>query len=376
MTATLQKFALQAGVAESKIDRDKGQMRDVSLIAFGPALGHGSFVDDTSLQTVLDSVDDDRLPAYITHRGAIFEDRLTREVGYFDNFRIEGGRVLANFQAFDSFKDDESRRFNRLFELAETMPNRFGLSIVFSGRLAWATTQGDVEFDYDDTERPDNAIFVDPSIRVSEVNSADFVDQPAANAKGLFTKIDKPAKNMTKPELEQFVKELEKDKAELSASFASIETERDELSAKLETANKEIADGKTSGDQLSAKVTELEAEVTRLESEASDALAKQKLAEDALAESTEKLTTLQAESETTVKALNAAKAEATKLQKVIDGQSPLNSQPEGQDEGDQARVYSKDERNKIVSEFAKENGISEHIAVLKLGRLRPELWNR
>jgi hypothetical protein len=376
MTATLQKFALQAGVAESKIDRDKGQMRDVSLIAFGPALGHGSFVDDTSLQTVLDSVDDDRLPAYITHRGAIFEDRLTREVGYFDNFRIENGRVLANFQAFDSFKDDESRRFNRLFELAETMPNRFGLSIVFSGRLAWATTQGDVEFDYDDTERPDNAIFVDPSIRVSEVNSADFVDQPAANAKGLFTKIDKPAKNMTKPELEQFVKELEKDKAELSASFASIETERDELSAKLETANKEIADGKTSGDQLSAKVTELEAEVTRLQSEASDALAKQKLAEDALAESTEKLTTLQAESETTVKALNAAKAEAAKLQKVIDGQSPLNSQPEGQDEGDQARVYSKDERNKIVSEFAKENGISEHIAVLKLGRLRPELWNR
>ena len=126
------------------------------------------------------------LPAYITHRGAIFDDRLTREIGMFYNFRIEGDRLVGDFQAFDSFREDESKKFNRLFELAEKMPERFGLSIVFSATTVWATEDGDVAT----IERPDNALFDFPSIRVDEVSSADFVDQPAANQRGLFSKID------------------------------------------------------------------------------------------------------------------------------------------------------------------------------------------
>ena len=181
-------FAFNAvGIEQSQIDRESGTMIGVSLISTGPAIGHGLYVDQRSLETIEDELDDSKLPAYITHRGALFEDRLTREVGMFTNFRIEGDRLLGDFQAFESFREDDGRKFNRLFELAEKMPERFGLSIVFSATSAWATPGGDIEID----EKPEDAMFEFPSIRVEEVSSADFVDAPAANQRGLFSQIDK-----------------------------------------------------------------------------------------------------------------------------------------------------------------------------------------
>ena len=119
-------------ISESKIDKESGKMFGVSLISVGEALGHELFVDDDSLDTILTAIDGEKIPAYITHRGALFEDRLTREIGMFTNFRTEGDRLMADFEAFDSFREDDARKYNRLFEMAEKMPERFGLSIVFS----------------------------------------------------------------------------------------------------------------------------------------------------------------------------------------------------------------------------------------------------
>ena len=101
-------------ISESKIDKDSGKMFGVSLISVGEALGHELFVDDDSLDTILQAIDGEKIPAYITHRGALFEDRLTREIGMFTNFRTEGDRLMADFEAFDSFREDDARKYNRL----------------------------------------------------------------------------------------------------------------------------------------------------------------------------------------------------------------------------------------------------------------------
>ena len=57
------------------------------------------------------------------------------------------------------------------------------------------------------------------------------------------------------------------------------------------------------------------------------------------------------------------------LQKLIEG-SELVQAPTG----DEVYEPSKSNRSKIISEFAKENKISEFSATLRLGKERPELF--
>ena len=337
-----------------QVDRETGRMEGVSLISVGEAKGHETFVDEDSLDTALDYLQDaERLPAYITHRGAIFDDRLTREIGIFDNFRIEGEQLKADFQAFDSFREDESRKFNRLFELAEKMPERFGLSIVFAGTKAWATDDGDMPFDPME-DIPDEANFAFPSIRVQEVSSADFVDSPAANERGLFSKIDiKPISKMTKLELSEKNDALEAEKIELSKRV-------DELTAKVEAF-----------DALSAEKDELDADLTAKEellSEKEEALAvaedEQKKLVDELAEKTE------AHDELTEK-LSTAEAEVERLKKLIDGEE---FRERNTSEDDEDYVPSREQRQKRIDEYAAEHGIEKYQAVIELSRKEPKLF--
>ena len=145
---------------------------------------------------------------------------------------------------------------------------------VFSADSAWATDVGDVDTD----DKPDDALFAFPSIRVEEVSSADFVDQPAANQRGLFDKIDtKPVYKMTKAELLELNESLEADKAQLSE-------ENHQLSVK-------VADAEAEAEALQIQLAEPEADAeveveTEIEPEAAaedeDEMAKlQKELEDA-----------------------------------------------------------------------------------------------
>lgn len=385
MSATLEqnsKFTFSATrIESSKVDKVNGVIRDVSIISFGPAVGHGSFVDQTSLQTVLTALGDDRLPAYITHRGAIFDDRLTNEIGYFDNFREDETQIRADFHTFESFREDESAKFNRLFELAETMPNRFGLSIVFYATLAWATTEGDMDFDYE-ADRPVEAIYADPSIRVTEVESADFVDKPAANATGLFRQqqIDNKEKIMTKAELEEKLKEIEVEKAQLSQANVELEST---IAGKDKTAEELQATIDDLTVQLSARTIELD-EAAKAKQEECDKYAELQTelqgVNDALAvktkeagEAVAKFEQLETESQETLSQLSQYKEKAEKFEKIINGQAPLGGQTE---EEDKSKIYTKQERDLEISKYAKEHNISEALAVLQLGKTRPELFKR
>jgi len=362
---------------DAKISRDDGTMMGVSLISVGPALGHGLYVDSKSLDTIIDELEGTKLPAYITHRGALFEDRLTREIGIFTNFRIEDDRILGDFQAFDSFREDDTRKFNRLFELAEKMPERFGLSIVFSADSAWATDVGDVEAN----EKPDDALFDFPSIRVEEVSSADFVDQPAANQKGLFDKIDtQPVYKMTKAELLELNEKLEaeknqlqEDNHQLSVKVADAEAEAEALKLQLDANSEEEKMDKHSDEMDSHYDDEME----KLQKELEDA--NEKIAslkdqiEAAEKELEEKDEAIKAESEE--KESLSAKAEelsvkVESLKKLIEGSGESFAKATDNEDYQPSR----DNRSKIIAEFAKENNISEFSATLQLGKERPELF--
>ena len=349
-------FAFNAvGIEQSQIDRESGTMIGVSLISTGPAIGHGLYVDQRSLETIEDELDDSKLPAYITHRGALFEDRLTREVGMFTNFRIEGDRLLGDFQAFESFREDDGRKFNRLFELAEKMPERFGLSIVFSATSAWATPGGDIEID----EKPEDAMFEFPSIRVEEVSSADFVDAPAANQRGLFSQIDKlTTHKMTKAELSQQNDELVAEAEQLDAKIA-------ELKAKL-AEHEEEDDGMKSLADENAKLQEeneaMKGEIEELKKKLAEHEEEMAKAAEATAEGEEQLEAARGE-------LAKKEARILELRALIKGSDPVQFTESADD-----YTPSKVNRAKVIAEYAQEHGISEFAATLRLGKEKPEIF--
>ena len=362
------KFAFSSfEIKESQVDSATGEMLGVSLISVGEASGHGLYVDDDSLQGIVELLEEQKLPAYITHSGALFEDRLTREVGMFSNFRIEEDRLIADFQAFDSFMEDDSRTFNRLFEMAEKMPEKFGLSIVFSAASVWATPDGDV----DTLEKPDNALFDFPSIRAEEVTSADFVDTPAANERGLFSKIDKPIKSkMTKLQLSELVESLELQKRELEEQVATQTDALEEHEDKDEAMNAlalekaaleaEVEGLKVELEEANSKVAELEAKLDNHYDEEKEMKAKMEEHE----EDEEKL---KKDSE---EALAAKDAEILALKSLIAGSKPVATLSEGED-----YEPSKSSRAKIISDYAKEHNMNEFSATLRLGKSRPEIFN-
>lgn len=380
------QFAFAINNADDvKVSREDGTMLGVSLISVGPALGHELYVDKKSLDTIMDELGRTKLPAYITHRGALFEDRLTREIGIFTNFRIVDDRILGDFQAFDSFREDDTRKFNRLFELAEKMPERFGLSIVFSASSAWATDVGDV----DTAEKPEDALFNFPSIRVDEVSSADFVDQPAANQKGLFDKIDtKPVYKMTKAELLELTESLEAEQKrlaeenhQLSVRVTDAEAKAEELEIQLGGHSDDEKEMDEHEDEMDEHEDEKMAELQKALDEAlaeiaslkEDVEAKEKeLAEkdEKMAEDEEKMKAVSDEKESASVKASELSVKVESLEKLIKGSGESFTRATD----DETYSPSKESRAKIISEFAKENNISEFSATLRLGKERPELF--
>ena len=401
-------------ISESKIDKDSGKMFGVSLISVGEALGHELFVDDDSLDTILQAIDGEKIPAYITHRGALFEDRLTREIGMFTNFRTEGDRLMADFEAFDSFKEDDARKYNRLFEMAEKIPERFGLSIVFSATQAWATPEGDVELG----ARPDNALFDFPSIRVEEVTSADFVDTPAANQKGLFSKLDiKPTSKMLKSELIEANEKLSAENEALKAKIEDQESvEQKALEAQVsqeeaqiessnevqeETSSEEIQESFNKDEEMAVTDNEktinkggsqgleghedeekleeeeaqeeeesLEEKVASLESVIESLQEQLKEKEDEMSKLQEELAGHEEEEKEMKEKLSKVTEENSKLSALIKGANPI----EVSKEDDSTWSPSKSLKDQFIKDYAKENNISEFTATLRLGKEKPELF--
>ena len=228
------------------VDFELGILHDVTLVEVGEARGHGILVTKQTLMDAINKLSGRSLPAYITHANAQ-GDRLTSEVGFFSGFYLDGGcehapygpdwctdkrktrsgrdedgdgvndypetfpnpasrrkrrkeqkeeRWLSlkarTFTAFESFKKYQPETYERLFEMAHTLPDTFGISLVFEAALAWETPEGPLPYSGMES-KPDDSLHEFPTVEMTKIQSADFVDNPAATS-SLFSE---PTNNQT-----------------------------------------------------------------------------------------------------------------------------------------------------------------------------------
>ena len=183
------KFVSRLDLNGSRIDRDAGIIKGVSLIALGDARGHNKAVDQKTLETVRDCAKlyDGGLrvkfnPTTFTHGAGSLAGRIPPAT-----ISIKDGKTVGDLHLYKALPS-EIKEY--LFEIAEETPGNIGLSIEFSG---------------DDETIDDNKF-----ARCSEIYAATIVDLPAANPTGLFA-AGADDSNLPKPNKPNSTEELSMD---------------------------------------------------------------------------------------------------------------------------------------------------------------------
>lgn len=193
---TAAKYQSAAPLATSKVDAEAGIIRDVALVSIGEALGHGVRIDEKSLSLFFGLAQESPFQSFIKHD----DDHSPAEVtGLFSGTYIDSksGVLRANWTALNAFREHNKAEFSTLIELAEKAPATFGLSMDFDRKNVWTMKDGsEVEAEpiYKKTgdgreyfagwkDKPVGATDDElPVVRPYNLRSADFVQEPAANA--------------------------------------------------------------------------------------------------------------------------------------------------------------------------------------------------
>jgi hypothetical protein len=182
----------------------------VSVISVGEAKGHGLFVDAQTLREVKACAETyaGGVKVNLDH-GAGIKDI----VGFCDNFRIIGEKLVADLNLLQN-----AERKEYVLEIAEKLPDTFGISIAFSG--------------------PVREVNGKRFASCEELYSADLVQTPAANPTGLFSfeakPVDKFSTNMEDAKIEIEPKEDEISIADIVSRLAALETAFGDYKKKME----------------------------------------------------------------------------------------------------------------------------------------------
>jgi hypothetical protein len=189
----------------------------VSVISVGEAKGHGLFVDAQTLREVKACAESyaGGVKVNLDH-GAGIKDI----VGFCDNFRIIGDKLVADLNLLQN-----AERRDYVLEIAEKLPDTFGISIAFSGPV----------------REIDGKRFAS----CAELYSADLVQTPAANPTGLFSFEAKPVDKIStametepnKPEMGNG--EQEDPMKEVMSRLAALESFVADYNKKMEEGEKE-----------------------------------------------------------------------------------------------------------------------------------------
>jgi hypothetical protein len=172
----------------------------VSIISVGEAKGHGLFVDATTLQEVKACAESyaGGVKVNLDH-GAGIKDII----GFVDNFRIIGDKLVADLNLLEN-----AERRAYVLEIAEKLPDTFGISIAFSG--------------------PVREIGGKSFASCTELYSADLVQTPAANPTGLFSfqAVDKKSQPMDTASTNTALEDGEKEDPmkDILSRLAALET--------------------------------------------------------------------------------------------------------------------------------------------------------
>jgi hypothetical protein len=231
-----------------QIDSQAGIISDVSVITVGEAKGHGMLIDAQTLMEVKRAAE--------TYSGGLkvktdHYSGFNEIVGVLKDFRIDGDQLRADLHLL---KNHEATP--RILEMAELMPDTFGLSISFSGQ-------------HDESDG--GTVFA----RCSEIYSADLVDAPAANPTGLFSaKVDSVKQAMDEKQfaealsaalapITEKLNAFEAFMADATTKFAALEAKpEDKMAVEVEISEDDSEDDSEEedmGKKLSAEVAELKA---------------------------------------------------------------------------------------------------------------------
>jgi uncharacterized phage infection (PIP) family protein YhgE len=232
-------------VLKGAIDADNATISGVSVITVGEARGHGMQVDAQTLAEVKAAAE--------TYAGGLkvktdHFSGFNQIVGTLKNFKITGDQLRA-----DLFLLKNHDATARILEMAELMPDTFGLSISFTG----------------EHEESDNDIVF---ARCTEIYSADLVDAPAANPTGLFSaKVDSAKKVMDEKQIADAIAAalapVIEDMAAMQAKLAKLEetTPEDEEKVMEEHDDKkEMTEDEEKSEDMSAKLAAELAEIKSL----------------------------------------------------------------------------------------------------------------
>jgi len=173
------------------------KLKNVSILTAGEAKGHNLLIDETSLQQALAVAQSMGRIKVTNGHGA---QQVMDILGYVENFRIEGSRLLGDLTLLNSEKADY------VADLAGLMPDQFGLSLTFSGV-------------------PEDRAG-ERFARVTEIYDVSVVTQPAANPAGMFSAFSRlPVDTFSKPQMDTPIVDSKKEELSAPAPVAEIKTE-------------------------------------------------------------------------------------------------------------------------------------------------------
>jgi len=187
------------------------QLKNVSILTIGEAKGHNLLIDETSLQQALAVAQSMGRIKVTNGHGA---QQVMDILGFVENFRIEGSRLMGDLTLLNSEKADY------VANLAGLMPDQFGLSLTFSGV-------------------PEDRAG-ERFARVTEIYDVSVVTQPAANPAGMFSAFSRlPVDTFSKPQMDTPIVEAKKEELSAPAPVAEIKTE---TPAPVEAPKAELAE--------------------------------------------------------------------------------------------------------------------------------------
>lgn len=198
----------QATFTAAQVDRTNRLIRGVSVMQVGEVRGHDCFSDAKTLMTVRDCAKayKNGVKVRVDHGSGVLSI-----VGALRGFHIDEDGVLRG----DLHLFEHAAEANRILELADEIPDTFGLSISFAGI--------------------DETIKKRKFARCEEIFAVDLVPEPAANATGLFST---KTKNLNMDNEDKKDKEEKDPIAELSQKFDKYASDMDERMKKLENPEK------------------------------------------------------------------------------------------------------------------------------------------
>lgn len=171
----------------TRVDREKGIIYNAAIVTVGPAKGHGvelerEFIDETVRQG---NALRNGLKMRYGHP-TMSNTALGTFLGRAKNFRVDdsGETPVARADLFLSTEAKESPQgdlYSYVLGMAENEPDMFGLSIMFK--------PGDKYQRNEDGEKITTGFSEDSPtfVEIKQLTNVDFVDDPAANASGLFS---------------------------------------------------------------------------------------------------------------------------------------------------------------------------------------------